>query len=131
MKNFKLNFILLSVLVVSLVLLVLSSSLRFLSGGKIPFDYGIAIDAGSSKTKFFLYDWSSIKTNGTGFVNELTTQKVPMSIDEYAEDLSSLITPLLKTLNQITNQIKYTRKGFEVPIFLGKILQVNWIMIAI
>lgn len=121
MKNFKLNFILLSVLIVSVVMLVLSNSLYFLSGGQIPFDYGIAIDAGSSKTKFFLYDWSSVKTNGTGFVNELATQKLPMSIDEYSEDLPSLTAPLLTTLNQITNKIEYTRKGFEVPIFLGKI----------
>lgn len=120
MKNFKLNFILLSVLIISVVLIVLSSSLHFLSGGKIPFDYGIAIDAGSSKTKFFLYDWSSVKTNGTGFVNELATQKLSMSIDEYSEDMQSLITPMLKTLNQISNKIEYTRKGFEVPIFLGK-----------
>lgn len=120
MKNFKLNFILLSVLIVSVVLIVLSSSLHFLSGGQIPFDYGIAIDAGSSKTKFFLYDWSSMKTNGTGYVNELATKKLPMSIDEYSEDLQSLITPLLKTLNQISNKIEYTRKDFKVPIFLGK-----------
>lgn len=125
MKNFKLNFILLSVLIVSVVLIVLSSSLHLLTGGKVPFDYGIAIDAGSSKTKFFLYDWSSVKTNGTGFVNELTTQKLAMSIDEYADDLPTLITPLIKTLNQISNKIEYTRKGFEVPIFLGKALSVN------
>lgn len=47
----KLYLILLAILILSIVLILLSTSLHFFSGGNVPLDYGIAIDAGSSKTK--------------------------------------------------------------------------------
>lgn len=115
----KLNFFLLSILLISLVLIFLSSSLHFLSGGGIPFDYGITIDAGSSKTKFVLYDWKSTKENGTGFVEEKSVKKLKIAIDEYANDLDQLVRPLVTTLHQISSEIDYTRKQFKIPIYLG------------
>lgn len=117
--NKKLNFILLTVLVLSFVIILISLCLHYLTGGNIPFDYGITIDAGSSKTKFVLYDWSAAKTNDTGFVTELATQKLKISIDEYANNLTHLNKPLVSTLNQISKKIDYTRNGFKIPIYLG------------
>lgn len=115
----KLSFILLSILVLSIVIILLSTCLHFLSGGNIPLDYGITIDAGSSKTKFVLYDWSSVKKNGTGFVHELEVKKLRISIDEYANNLTDLTKPLVVTLNQISNKIADTRSSFDIPIYLG------------
>jgi len=113
------NFILLGVLILSVVLIIISTSLRFITGGRVPYDYGITIDAGSSKTKFVLYDWLSAKTNETGFVNELATQKLEISIDEFANDQTDLVKPLLTTLYQITRKVEYTRSSFNIPIYLG------------
>ena len=123
--NKKFSFLLLSILILSLVLIVLSTSLRFLSGGHVPNDYGIAIDAGSSKTKFFLYDWISAKTNETGFVNELSSIRIKTNLDEHANDLPGLIKPIMNALLQISSKIDYTRKQYEIPIYLGMLLNLN------
>jgi hypothetical protein len=114
----KTNFILLTILILSIVIIVLSSSLHFFSGGNTPQDYGITIDAGSSKTKFFLYEWSSMKTNNTGFVKELSTQLMG-SINQYANKLPDLIKDLMTNLKQISTRIDYTRKNYLIPIYLG------------
>lgn len=118
-KKFNL-IILLLILVLSLVLVTLAVSFYFFSGGNIPSDYGVTIDAGSSKTKFFLYDWLTVKTNKTGRVHEKATQKLEMSIDEYVDRLPELTRNLAATLSSISTKIGYTRKDYRIPIFLGK-----------
>ncbi|KAG8189339.1 hypothetical protein JTE90_021844 [Oedothorax gibbosus] len=64
-----------------------------LTGGKFPDDYGVVMDAGSSKTNTIVYKWKSNKHNGTGCVSQETdcfalggiAKMDPMKLDEVIE----------------------------------------------
>ncbi|XP_035206936.1 ectonucleoside triphosphate diphosphohydrolase 1-like isoform X3 [Stegodyphus dumicola] len=50
---------------------IISMSLAYgLTGGRYPYDYGVVMDAGSSKTNTILYKWQANKHKGTGFVSQ-------------------------------------------------------------
>lgn len=108
--------------VVSVAFIVIPTFLYFLSDGDIPLDsldYGLTIDAGSSKTKFVLYDWKSLKENGTGLVSERASEKLKIRIDEHANNLINLVRPLETTLQKVADKINETRQSFQIPIYLG------------
>ncbi len=116
------KWILIVAFIVGVALIVVPTTLYALSEADIPsdaVDYGITVDASSSKTKFTLYDWKSAKENGTGHVNERASQQLNIRIDKYADNLTNLITPLRTTLEKVSDNINYTRPSFHVPIYLG------------
>lgn len=57
-------------LIISIIALIIISAVYAGSGGRIPFVYGIVIDAGSSHSEATLYHWNGAKYNGTGKAEE-------------------------------------------------------------
>ena len=107
-------------LLIGLGLLTTSACLFWFTGGDVPFDYGITIDAGSSKTAFYLYDWSARKLNETGLVKELDKAIVHNGIDDFGSDTKELIPKLMLALSKVTRKIDYTSKNYVIPIYLGE-----------
>lgn len=108
------------IILAGLGLFCTSAGLFWFTGGDVPFDYGITIDAGSSKTAFFLYDWSAAKTNETGLVRQLSVEYVHEGIDDFGGETKDLIPKLINALSRITRKIDYTSKNYVIPIYLGK-----------
>jgi hypothetical protein len=108
------------IILVGLGLFCTSAGLFWFTGGDVPFNYGITIDAGSSKTAFYLYDWSATKLNDTGLVKQLDVEYVRAGIDDYGEDTKELIPKLIHTLSRVTRKIDYRNKNYVIPIYLGK-----------
>lgn len=88
-----------------------------LSGGQIPFDYGIVMDAGSTHTQVTLYRWKGDKDEGTGEVVQIDTCKINNGIQEIknVSEAGDTLLPCLKNLSASipNNQISTT------PVYLG------------
>lgn len=115
------KWLLLVLFIVGLTLIIISTTLRLHSVAVLPdaVDYGITIDASSSKTKITLYDWMSEKENGTGHVTEKASEKLNLRIDKHVDNLTDLIPQLTTTLDKVSWNINETRQSFQVPIYLG------------
>lgn len=113
-------WILIVLFIISVVLIVIPTTLYFLSNNDLnSVDYGITFDASSSATKIALYDWNSLKENGTGHVLERASEKRNIPIDKYANNLTDLVSNLTSLLEKSSNKINNARQSFKVPIYLG------------
>lgn len=81
------------VLVIGICGLLTVSLVYKLSGGEtgeeIPFQYGIMLDAGSTKTQVTVYKWEGQKDNGTGIVSQVDTCKAKGGLDKEKEIFSA------------------------------------------
>ncbi|KAG8195454.1 hypothetical protein JTE90_002626 [Oedothorax gibbosus] len=101
-----------STLVISIILLSAAAILFCATGGGVPLDYGIVIDAGSTHTGVFLYQWPTIKDHGTGVVHQ-------KDYCEYEEGIASLYDPI-HIISCIRNVSLSIPMGSSVPrLYLG------------
>lgn len=87
-----------------------------LTGGDVPLDYGLVLDAGSTHTQFTLYKWHGEKDRNTGWVEQLDSCSIndPLSKadPEYAGSL------LLPCLDNVTRHLPSDKKA-TTQVFLG------------
>ncbi|CAL1269736.1 unnamed protein product [Larinioides sclopetarius] len=95
---------------------ILTVSLLYgLTGGKFPYDYGVVLDAGSSKTNTIAYKWPGNKEKGTGCVTQDTTCLAPGGIAEM--DPLKLDT-VINCAKDVTNHIE-ERSRPRTPLYFA------------
>ncbi|GFS81102.1 ectonucleoside triphosphate diphosphohydrolase 1 [Nephila pilipes] len=98
--------------IIAVLLFIIAIVLFGATGGSIPFDYGVVIDAGSTHTEVFLYFWSGSKDHGTGVVKQKDSC-------EYEVGIANGIDPgnIISCVNNVTSLIP---KGAPLPrLYLG------------
>ncbi|XP_043575617.1 ectonucleoside triphosphate diphosphohydrolase 1-like [Chiloscyllium plagiosum] len=81
--------------------------------------YGIVIDAGSSRTTLYVYKWPAGKENNTGIVSEHSKCNVKgAGISSYASNLSQVGNSLKPCLDETVKSIPAHRHA-ETPLYLG------------
>ncbi|GFQ79491.1 ectonucleoside triphosphate diphosphohydrolase 1 [Trichonephila clavata] len=98
--------------VIAIILFVVAVVLFGATGGSIPFDYGVVIDAGSTHTQVFLYFWSGSKHHNTGVVKQKSTC-------EHEVGIANRLDPenILSCVNNVTSLIP---QGLPSPrLYLG------------
>ncbi|XP_072335877.1 ectonucleoside triphosphate diphosphohydrolase 1 isoform X2 [Scyliorhinus torazame] len=81
--------------------------------------YGIVIDAGSSHTSLYIYQWPAEKMNDTGLVTELTSCKVKgPGISSYWMDVKKAGLSLKHCLRYAKEQLP-DKQHHETPVYLG------------
>lgn len=104
-------------IVIGLVGLIFLSLLYALTGGDVPFDHGVIMDAGSSHTEAILYEWKGDKYQGTGYV----TQKHSCNVDD---GISSFPNPedagesLRDCLQEVAEKIPEDKRK-DTPVYLA------------
>ncbi|CAG2109759.1 unnamed protein product [Medioppia subpectinata] len=99
--------------------LVLMITLFTATGGYVPFDYGVVLDAGSSHTQITLYHWKADKERCTGVVEQLDTCRIEGGISGYnVSDPSGVGQDLIQCIYNVSTKIDKDRK-FMTPLYLG------------
>ncbi|XP_075435267.1 ectonucleoside triphosphate diphosphohydrolase 8-like [Ascaphus truei] len=81
--------------------------------------YGIVIDAGSSHTSLYVYQWPSDKKNSTGIVSQAHVCNVQGGgISSYTDEPYKAGKSLERCLNEAMNIIPKDRQA-ETPVYLG------------
>uniref|UniRef100_A0A8B9J2Q2 Ectonucleoside triphosphate diphosphohydrolase 3 n=1 Tax=Amazona collaria TaxID=241587 RepID=A0A8B9J2Q2_9PSIT len=71
-----------------------------------PLSYGIVLDAGSSRTTVYVYEWPAEKENDTGVVSQTFKCNVKgPGISSYESNLGALAKPLDDCLNKVKERI--------------------------
>lgn len=93
----------LTVIIISIFILaiILMASFYATSGGVIPFDFGVVMDGGSTKTNVIVYKWAGDKHKGTGCVRQAHSCKAEGGIAK-AENVSYV----LPCMNEAKGRIK-------------------------
>ena len=81
--------------------------------------YAVVIDAGSSHSQVFVYKWPADKSNGTGVVRQIYTERASGGgISSYADD-PELAGKSLETI--LSSAEKHVPKDMHdaTPVFLG------------
>ncbi|GFS71382.1 ectonucleoside triphosphate diphosphohydrolase 3 [Trichonephila clavipes] len=95
---------------------ILSISMVYgLTGGKYPDDFGVVMDAGSSKTNTIVYKWQSNKHKGTGCVSQEDNCYAPGGI---AEMDPMKLDPVINCAKKVTNHINPTARP-KTPLFFA------------
>ncbi|XP_054167109.1 ectonucleoside triphosphate diphosphohydrolase 8-like isoform X2 [Oppia nitens] len=99
--------------------LVLIVTLFTATGGYVPFDYGVVLDAGSSHTQITLYHWLANKMRCTGVVEQLDTCRIEGGISSYnVSDVSTVGYDLLECIRNVSKKIDKDRL-YNTPLYLG------------
>ncbi|XP_026781866.2 ectonucleoside triphosphate diphosphohydrolase 3 [Pangasianodon hypophthalmus] len=106
-------FLLASIAVIIAIATVQVKQRTYLSPG---LKYGIVLDAGSSRTTVYLYEWPAEKENNTGVVTQTT--KCPVKGPGISEMNAEAWNSLKKCMEDITNVIP-PHQHKSTPIFLG------------
>ncbi|XP_019580323.2 ectonucleoside triphosphate diphosphohydrolase 1 [Rhinolophus sinicus] len=81
--------------------------------------YGIVLDAGSSHTTLYIYEWPAEKENDTGVVNQIEECQVQgPGISKYAHKLDEIGTYLTDCMEKARQVIPKSRHQ-ETPVYLG------------
>ncbi|GFY37403.1 ectonucleoside triphosphate diphosphohydrolase 3 [Trichonephila inaurata madagascariensis] len=95
---------------------ILSISMVYgLTGGKYPDDFGVVMDAGSSKTNTIVYKWQSNKHKGTGCVSQEDNCYAPGGI---AEMDPMKLDPVINCAKKVTNHINLAARP-KTPLFFA------------
>ncbi|GFQ84046.1 ectonucleoside triphosphate diphosphohydrolase 3 [Trichonephila clavata] len=95
---------------------ILSISMVYgLTGGKYPDDFGVVMDAGSSKTNTIVYKWQSNKHKGTGCVSQEENCYAPGGI---AEMDPMKLDPVINCAKKVTNHISPAARP-KTPLFFA------------
>ncbi|XP_074642858.1 ectonucleoside triphosphate diphosphohydrolase 8-like [Tubulanus polymorphus] len=88
-------------------------------GDPIPDDYGIVIDAGSSRTSLFVYQWKGNKYHGTGIVEQIAkcrSKASPLAdYESNPENAGKSLGDCIETAKQNIPKSEWK----NAPIFLG------------
>ncbi|TRY85417.1 hypothetical protein DNTS_016100 [Danionella cerebrum] len=83
------------------------------------YKYGIVLDAGSSHTSVFIYQWPAEKENNTGMVQQLHTCNVKgKGISSYSANPNGAGTSLQECMDEAKQKIPAHRHS-ETPVYLG------------
>ncbi|MBN3316268.1 ENTP1 diphosphohydrolase, partial [Atractosteus spatula] len=83
------------------------------------FKYGIVLDAGSSHTSLYIYEWPAEKQNDTGVVKQLHVCHVQgPGISSYSADPKRAGASLQECMNEAKVKIPERRHN-ETPVYLG------------
>ncbi|XP_078079102.1 ectonucleoside triphosphate diphosphohydrolase 1 isoform X2 [Mustelus asterias] len=116
-RNRKLLITLIIILVVVGVLVTIAVIQNLALPQKLK--YGIVIDAGSSHTSLYIYQWPAEKMNDTGLVRELTSCKVKgPGISSYWMDVKKAGLSLRDCLNDAKGKLP-VKQHHETPVYLG------------
>lgn len=96
--------------VLGLLGLLLVSMAYGLTGGRVPFVYGIVVDAGSSHSTATLYHWEGAKYLGTGRVVQMDDRDVDGGISSLGPRLTG---PAL------AQAVSNVRADLQAPVYLG------------
>ncbi|XP_013778001.1 ectonucleoside triphosphate diphosphohydrolase 2-like [Limulus polyphemus] len=93
------------------------SLLYSLTGGEIPFDYGVVFDAGSTHTQITVYKWEGDKYQGTGEVKQITSCKVEGGVASETDpkEAGPSLMPCLSNVSQFIP----TKKLAGTPLYVG------------
>ncbi|XP_013907602.1 PREDICTED: ectonucleoside triphosphate diphosphohydrolase 1 isoform X1 [Thamnophis sirtalis] len=105
-------------LVVALITLITVAITQNLSSTR-NHKYGIVLDAGSSHTSLYIYEWPAEKENNTGMVHQLEVCDVEgPGISSYANAVENVSVPLKHCMDS-AKEIVPQGKHQETPVYLG------------
>ncbi|GFT39499.1 ectonucleoside triphosphate diphosphohydrolase 3 [Nephila pilipes] len=105
----------LGALIIGVVGILAISMVYGLTGGKYPDDFGVVMDAGSSKTNTIVYKWQSSKHKGTGCVSQEDNCYAPGGI---AEMDPMKLDPVINCAKKVTTHIDPAVR-FKTPLFFA------------
>jgi len=92
-------------------------TLRLLKG-PTPKEFGIVLDAGSSHTSLYLYQWDGPKWQGTAVVKEIDSCYIHGDIGSFYQNISNVGTYLSHCLSYAVDRVPVTNR-LATPIFFG------------
>ncbi|XP_063160018.1 ectonucleoside triphosphate diphosphohydrolase 3 isoform X1 [Candoia aspera] len=109
-------FLLLSIAVIVTITLVQMNRKQILSPG---LKYGIVLDAGSSRTTVYVYEWPAEKENNTGVVSQTFKCNVKgPGISSYGSNPQETATPINDCMNKVKEKIPLHLHR-STPVYLG------------
>ncbi|XP_007424810.2 ectonucleoside triphosphate diphosphohydrolase 1 isoform X1 [Python bivittatus] len=105
----------LAVALITLITVVIAQNLSSTRNSK----YGIVLDAGSSHTNVYVYEWPAEKENNTGVVRQIHVCEVEgPGISSYANAVENASVPLKHCMDS-AKEIVPQGKHQETPVYLG------------
>ncbi|XP_015913099.2 ectonucleoside triphosphate diphosphohydrolase 8 isoform X2 [Parasteatoda tepidariorum] len=105
----------LAALIICVAGILVISMIYGLTGGKYPDDYGVVMDAGSTKTNTLLYSWKSNKHKGTGLVTQATNCFAKGGI---AEMDPMHLEPVINCAKSVTKRVDPSVRS-KTPLFFA------------
>ncbi|XP_013917552.1 PREDICTED: ectonucleoside triphosphate diphosphohydrolase 3 isoform X3 [Thamnophis sirtalis] len=109
-------FLLLSIAIIVTITLVQMNRKQILSPG---LKYGIVLDAGSSRTTVYVYEWPAEKENNTGVVSQTFKCNVKgPGISSYGSNPQEIAMPINDCMNKVKEKIPFHLHK-STPVYLG------------
>ncbi|KAL7976752.1 hypothetical protein Chor_008701 [Crotalus horridus] len=109
-------FLLLSIAIIVTITLVQMNRKQILSPG---LKYGIVLDAGSSRTTVYVYEWPAEKENNTGVVSQTFRCNVKgPGISSYGSNPQEIAMPINDCMNKVKEKIPFHLHK-SIPVYLG------------
>ncbi|XP_054721476.1 ectonucleoside triphosphate diphosphohydrolase 1-like isoform X2 [Uloborus diversus] len=100
---------------IGLIGILTLSMIYGLTGGIYPYDYGVVMDAGSSKTNTIVYEWKGDKYKGTGYV---TQKKSCNAVGGIAKMNPMHLEPVIECAKNVTEIINPSSRP-RTPLFFA------------
>ncbi|MED6271644.1 hypothetical protein CHARACLAT_022343 [Characodon lateralis] len=107
--------------VIGVIAIVALVTVAVLQNRPVPqkYKYGIVLDAGSSHTALYIYEWPAEKDNNTGRVEQKHSCKVTgKGISSYAAEPEKAGMSLTECMREAEMQVP-TKRHHETPLYLG------------
>ncbi|XP_057215187.1 ectonucleoside triphosphate diphosphohydrolase 1 isoform X2 [Triplophysa rosa] len=112
-------FIILTAVIAVGIIIVVSISVVQNKRISQKYKYGIVLDAGSSHTSVFIYEWPAEKENNTGMVRQTHTCNVKgKGISSYSANPEGAGMSLQECMEEAKQKIP-VRRHLETPVYLG------------